>query len=287
MKNIAIVTPSYLIKKKSDHDKGIRQLEKQGYRVLNPEFVRKLPTPQAKAEQLHAAFSDPNVDIVLAQRGGYSAMKVLPHLDFELIGKHPKILAGFSDLTALLNPIYDRTGLVTLHAPMVINLHDPTEFTLKSFQNALQGFPEKNLFRGAPVKVYHHGKASGVLKGGNLTTMSALIDTDWDVNLEGAIVFLEDVDEKLYRVDRYLTQWILAGKFSGVQALILGDFGLKSRAVYHILASQMEISIPVVHCPFIGHVLNMITLPIGAGVEIDTNKKSLVITSIATPGGVG
>jgi muramoyltetrapeptide carboxypeptidase len=168
---------------------------------------------------------------------------------------------------------------------MVINLDAPTDFTLKSFQNALQGFPEKNLFRGAPVKVYHPGKASGVLKGGNLITMTALIDTDWEVNLEGAIVFLEDVDEKLHQVDRYLTQWILSGKFSGVRALVLGDFrGIKSRDVYQVLASQMEIAIPVVHCPYIGHVPNKITLPIGAAVEIDTQKKSLLITALPAPG---
>jgi muramoyltetrapeptide carboxypeptidase len=285
LKNVFIVTPSYLIKKKRDFTAGIRQLSKLGFNVMNPEFPKVLPSPREKVDQIHGAFEDPGVDIVLALRGGYSAMKSLPFLDFGLIKKHPKIFAGFSDLCALLNPIFERSGLVTLHAPMIINLDAPTAFTLKSLVNAIQGFPEKNLFKGVPVKVCNPGSAAGILKGGNLITLTALIDTDWEIDTAGSILFLEDVDEKLYEVDRYLTQWILAGKFRGVKALILGDFrGNRGRKVYDILASQMEVNFPVVHCPYIGHVENKITLPIGAEVELDTDRKRLVIRKMSFPG---
>ena len=285
MHNVSIVTPSYLIGKKRDFTAGIKQLSQLGFHVLNPEFPRALPSPREKADQIHMAYADPAVDIILAQRGGYSAMKSLPYLDFELIKKHPKILAGFSDLSALLNPIYERTGIVTLHAPMVINLDKPTAFTLDSFINAINGYPERNLFKAAPVKVYHPGTATGILKGGNLITMTALIDTDWEMPTDNAIIFLEDVDEKLHQVDRYLTQWILAGKFKGVKGLILGDFrGIKSKQVYDILASQMELDFPVVHCPCVGHVTDKITLPIGAEVELNTAKKQLVIKHMSFPG---
>jgi len=284
--NVFIVTPSYLIKKKRDFTSGIKQLKETGFHVINPEFPKKLPAPREKAEQIHAAFADPGVDMILALRGGYSAMKALPFIDFELIRKHPKIIAGFSDLSALLNPITERTGLVTLHAPMVINLVTPTAFTLKSLENAVKGYPEKNLLKGAPCKVYNPGSASGTLKGGNLITLTALIDTDWEIDTAGAILFLEDVDEKLHQVDRYLTQWILAGKFRGIKALILGDFrGLRSKQVYDILTSQMELNFPVIHCPCIGHVKNKITLPIGAQVEMDTDRKQLVIKKMSFPGG--
>lgn len=285
MNNACIVTPSYLIKKKSDFTGGVRQLAKLGFNVLNPDFPTVLPSPQQKADQLHRAFADPAVDLLLALRGGYSAMKSLPFLDFDLIRQHPKILAGFSDLSALLNPIFERSGLVTLHAPMVINLGTPTPFTLKSLLNALGGFPEKNLFKGAPVRVYHPGSAAGTLKGGNLITLTALIDTPWEIDPAGSILFLEDVDEKLHQVDRYLTQWILAGKFKGVRGLILGDFrDIASRKVYEILASQLALDFPVVHCPYIGHVANKITLPVGAEVELDTATKRLTITGMAFPG---
>lgn len=286
MNKVFIVTPSYLIKKKSDFTAGIKQLSKLGFHVMNPDFPTVLPSPREKADQLHRAFADPEIDIILALRGGYSAMKSLPYIDFELIRKHPKILAGFSDLSALLNPIWERTGLVTLHSPMVINLDTPTPFTVRSFANAVEGYPEKNLLRGAPLKVYNPGAASGILKGGNLITLTALISTDWEIDTVDSILFLEDVDEKLHEVDRYLTQWILAGKFSNVKALVLGDFrGIRSSRVYEILASQMKLNFPVVHCPYIGHVKNKITLPVGAEVELDTDRKQLVIRKMAFPGG--
>jgi muramoyltetrapeptide carboxypeptidase len=286
LKNVFIVTPSYLIEKKRDFTGGIKQLTRLGFNVINPEFPQTLPSPQEKADQLHGAFADPAVDMILALRGGYSAMKSLPYIDFDLIKKHPKIIAGFSDLSALLNPIFERTGLVTLHAPMVINLGTPTAFTLKSLLNAVAGYPEKNLLKGARGKSYNPGSASGTLKGGNLITLTALIDTDWEIDTAGSILFLEDVDEAQHEVDRFLTQWILAGKFKGVKALILGDFrGIRSQKVYDILASQMTVNFPVMHCPYIGHVANKITLPIGAEVELDTDKKQLEIKEMPFPGG--
>jgi muramoyltetrapeptide carboxypeptidase len=286
LNNLFIVTPSYLIKKKRDFTGGVKQLAKLGFNVINPEFPEVLPSPAEKANQIHGAFADPEVDIILALRGGYSAMKSLPFIDFDLIKKNPKVIAGFSDLSALLNPIFERTGLVTLHAPMLINLGTPTAFTLRSLLNAVKGFPEVNLFKGAPCKVYSPGSATGILKGGNLITLTALINTDWEIDTSNAILFLEDVDEKLHEVDRYLTQWILTGKFKGIKALILGDFrGLRSKQVYDILASQMELDFPIVHCPYIGHVANKITLPIGAEVELNTERKQLVIRKMAFPGG--
>ncbi|MCM2359609.1 MAG: LD-carboxypeptidase [Geobacteraceae bacterium] len=273
------------MKKKHPFTEGIMQLSKLGFNVINPEFPKALPSPREKADQLHRAFADPGIDIILAQRGGYSAMKSLPFIDFELIKNHPKILAGFSDLCAWLNPIHERTGLVTLHAPMVINLDAPTPFTVNSFMNAVTGYPEKDLLKDAPVTVYNSGIASGTLKGGNLITITALIHTDWDVKMDNAILFLEDVDEKPHQVDRYLTQWILSGKFRGVKAVILGDFrGIESRQVHDMLASQMELNFPVIHCPYVGHVKNKITMPVGAEVELNTDTRQLLIKQLSFPG---
>jgi muramoyltetrapeptide carboxypeptidase len=281
--NVFIIMPSYLMKKKRPFTQGIMQLSQLGFNVINPEFPEALPSPQEKADQIHSAFSDPDIDIILALRGGYSAMKSLPFIDFDLIKNHPKILAGFSDLCALLN--HERTGLVTLHAPMVINLDAPSPFTVNSFMNAVKGYPEKDLFKDVPVTVYNSGIASGILKGGNLITITALIHTDWDVDMDNSILFLEDVDEKLHQVDRYLTQWILSGKFKGVKAVILGDFrGIESRKVYDILASQMELNFPVIHCPYVGHVENKITMPVGAEVELNTDTGQLLIKRISFPG---
>jgi muramoyltetrapeptide carboxypeptidase len=278
LKVVSTILPSWLIKKRKDFVNGIKNLERLGFRVINKRFITRMPSSRKKVEQVHSAFLNPRVEMILAQRGGYSSMKILPYLDFELIKKNPKIFAGFSDLSTMLNAIYERTGLTTLHSPMVINFSEPTKFTVRSFLNAVEGFPQKNLLAGAPVTVYRPGKARGPLKGGNLVTMTALIGTEWDMDAAGSILFLEDVDEKLYEVDRNLTHWVLAGKLNRVGALILGDFrGLKNKEVYKIISTQMRIDFPVIHCPYIGHGKNKITLPVGAKVELNTSKKSLLI----------
>jgi muramoyltetrapeptide carboxypeptidase len=278
LKAIYTITPSLLIKKKRDFTAGVKNLEKLGFKVLNKSPVAKLPSTRRKAAQIHAAFLNKEADIILAHRGGHGSMKLLPHLDFNLIRRNPKILAGFSDVSALLNVIFARTGSVALHSPMILNFSPPSRFTIRSFLNAVNGFPERNLFQGAPVKIHRHGKTRGVLKGGNLITLSALIGTEWEIDTDGAILFLEDVDEKLHKVDRYLTQWIFAGKLQKVKGLILGNFrGVKDRDVYKVLSSQVKIDFPVVHCPYIGHVKNKITLPVGARAELNTKDKALTL----------
>jgi len=278
LKSVYTITPSWLVKKRKDFVDGVRNLEQLGFKMMNKRWVTKMPSTSGKVKQIHAAFLNKRVEVILAQRGGYSSLKLLPYLDFNLIRRNPKIFAGFSDLSTLLNAIYERTGLITLHSPMVINFSAPSRLTIRSFLNALHGFPHKNLFDGVPVSVYHSGMARGTLKGGNLITLTALMGTEWEINPEGSILFLEDVNEKLYEVDRNLTHWILAGKLSKVKGLILGNFkGLRSRDVYQILKDQMKIDFPLVHCPYIGHGKHKITLPVGARVELNTPKKSLTL----------
>ena len=266
------------MKKKKEFLAGVAKLDHLGFKVINPRMPTRLPSIPRKVKQIHSAFSNQRPDIILAQRGGYSSMKLLPYLDFPLIKKNPKIFAGFSDLTTLLNAIYERTGMITLHSPMVINFSNPTRFTVRSFLNAIHAFPEKNLFAGAPVQVLKPGSARGILKGGNLKTLTALIGTAWEIDTDGVVLFLEDVDEKEHEVDRSLTQWILAGKLTRIKGLILGDFqGLQNQDIYKILRDQMKIPFPVVHCPYIGHRKNKLTLPVGARVELNTFKKSLTL----------
>ena len=279
--NVASITPSWLIKKKKDFTDGVAGLEKLGFNVLNKACVTKLPSPQDKAAQIHAAFINANAKLILAQRGGYSALKILPYIDFNLIKKHPKLFAGFSDITALLNPIYERCGIITLHSPMVVNFSPRRPMVIKSFMNAVNGFPEKDLFKGTKVKIFHHGKACGILKGGNLITLTSMIKTLWETDFNGCIVFLEDVDEKLHSIDRHLTQLILLGILQKAAGIILGTFnGVNVDDVYKIISSQMKIKVPIVHCPNIGHVPNKITLPVGAKVSLDTSSKRLKILAL-------
>ncbi|MBN1824219.1 MAG: LD-carboxypeptidase [Endomicrobiales bacterium] len=277
-KRIYLITPSWLIKSKKNFFSGVRNLEKRGFAFLNKNFRTKLPGPKQKARQIRDAFLSKSADIIMAQRGGYSALKTLRYLDFNIIRKHPKVFAGFSDLSALLNPISERCKTVTLHSPMLINFSAGSSFTMNSFLNAVNGFPEKNLFKGSAVKAYRHGTATGTLRGGNLVTLTSLIGTEWETRTGGAVLFLEDVDEEPHRVDRYLTQWILKGKLAGLKGLILGDFrGVKPRQVFNIISSQMKVGFPAVYCPNIGHVKNKLTLPVGAKVTLNTHDKTLTI----------
>ena len=129
MKVVYTITPSWLIAKKKDFVDGVRHLEKLGFEVMNQRARTRKPTTRQKVEEVHRAFLNKKVELVLAQRGGYSCMKLLPHLNFKLIRRNPKIFAGFSDLSAMLNAIYERTGWITLHSPMVINFSEPSGFT--------------------------------------------------------------------------------------------------------------------------------------------------------------
>lgn len=284
IKNIYIITPAWTIKNKKDFCKGIKILENLGFKVLNKNYPTQQLTIKQKVDQIHQAFLNKNVDIVLSQRGGYGCIKLLPYLNFELIKDNPKIFAGFSDLSVLLNLIYERTKIVTLHSPMLINFSTATKFTIKSFLNAIDGFKNKELFSGVKIKILKHGKTEGVLKGGNLVTLTSTFATPWEVNVKDSILFLEEVDEPLYKVDRALTQWILSGKLRQIKGLILGNFrGLRIDDVYKILVEQQKIKIPVVYCKYIGHLKNKITLPVGAKVYLNTYNRSLKITNINLP----
>lgn len=275
---VYIITPSWLMKKKKDFMNGVKNLEKLGFEIINRKFVKKMPSIKEKVKQIHIAFLNKDVELIIAQRGGYGSMKLLPYLDFNLIKNNPKSFTGFSDTSALLNTIYERTGMVTFHSPMLINFSDASKFTINSFLNAVNNFPRRNLFAATPVNVYRAGIAKGILKGGNLITLTALIGTNWEINTDGAILFFEEVEEKLHGIDRCLTQWILKGKFKKIKGLLLGNFkGFNTKDVYKILLEQIRIDFPVVHCPYIGHLKNKITLPVGATVELNTYKKSLVL----------
>jgi muramoyltetrapeptide carboxypeptidase len=275
---IYIITPAWLIKNKKTHINGIKNLEKLGFKILNKNFPTLQLSIQQKVNQIHNAFLNKDADIILAQRGGYGCIKLLPHIDFGIIKNNTKKFCGFSDLSVLLNVIFEKTKLITYHSPMLINFADTTKFTIKSFLNAINGFPNKNLFNGAPVEILNHGRAEGILKGGNLVTLTSIIGTQWEINTKDTILFLEEVDEQLYKVDRAFTQWILTKKFDGIKALILGNFReLKINDVYKILKEQIKIKFPVVYCPYIGHLKNKITWPIGAKVRLDTYKKTLEI----------
>jgi len=176
-----------------------------------------------RAEHLHALWNDEEVRAILAIRGGFGCLRMIGQLDWELFRRQPKFLAGFSDVTVLLNNLVDRAGLVAIHGPMATTLSRSDEPSLASLFGLLTGDFEERL-QPKGMEILRGGTGRGRLVGGNLTTLVHLLATPWDSSWDGCILVLEDTNEPLYRLDRMLTQLALAGRLQRLSGLLLGDF---------------------------------------------------------------
>ncbi|MFJ3076332.1 LD-carboxypeptidase [Pseudomonas sp. NPDC087029] len=242
-------------------------------------------TDQQRLDDLHAAFADPAVDAILCMRGGYGSMRLLDKLDFELIRRHPKPLIGYSDITALHTAIYRHTGLLTFHGGM-LNADllgaklQPTESSLLA---QLTGRVEEGDEIAHPgefaLSCVVPGVASGRLLGGNLSMLGATLGTLAEIDTQGSILFIEDVNEPLYRVDRLLTQMRLAGKLEGVRGVLVGDFaGITVAAMTPLLQAVFgPLGVPVLAGWRSGHCDPNVCLPLGARVRLDSQARSLVL----------
>ncbi|MCS7185166.1 MAG: LD-carboxypeptidase [bacterium] len=271
---VYVVHPAWKISK-GFFISGIKRLEKIGFEVINKDSFY-IDDIRNKVEELHKAFLS-DADLVVSSRGGFGSIKLLPYLDFGLIKKNPKRFCGFSDISVLLNVIYEKAGLITYHSPMIINFSSIGKFSLNSFMNVINSVKYKNLFEGCKISVLKDGKASGILKGGNLTTLTALIGTKWEIDTKNSILFFEDVSEKIHSLERAFVQWYYAGKFKHINGMILGSFnGVNTFKIFEILKSMLK-DVPIVYNSKIGHVKNMITIPIGVKVELNTFNKTLEV----------
>ncbi len=216
-------------------------------------------------EEINRAFADKSVSGIFALRGGYGTPRILDRLDYEIIKKNPKILIGFSDITALLLAVTDRCSFVTFHGPMPsrLDLFDPQ--TLRSWEEAL--FEEKfePIFGEGGV-----GEAvSGTLLGGNLSLLAALCGTPYLPAFNGAILFIEEINEEPYKIDRMLNTLRLAGVFDRCRGLVFGHMPVRPDLPYlppEMLAA--EIGLPYIFGIKAGHGVPNLTLPEGAEVTI-------------------
>lgn len=239
-----------------------------------------------RASDINAAFADPEIDAVFALRGGWGASRLLPFLDFDLIAKNPKIFLGYSDITSLLNAIYAKAGVVTFHGPNVMSRWN--EFTYQGMRDVLfngksstysnpEVIDDDLVARKHRIQTINAGRATGHLIGGNLTLMSALIGTPYFPDARGAILFLEDVGEAIYRVDRMMTQLKLSGVLGQVSGIVFGHFtgvkpnpGLGNFALMDILEQHCKpLGVPCYFGAMIGHVEEQSTVPIGVAAEMD------------------
>lgn len=232
---------------------------------------------EVRLEDLHAMFEDKEIKAILCARGGYGTLRILDRIDFELIRDHPKIIVGYSDITALLLSIYRHTGLVTFHGPVVREFPKNREQNLNAILELVRGetLPRLDLTNGNALR---QGKGTGILLGGNLSLITSLIGTTFLPSLKGTIVFIEERDEPLYRIDRMLTHLRLSGVFDGIHGLVAGRFeacGDMDAINGLLLDTVANQDIPVMTGLPVGHGQESITLPLGLEVSIDTDQMAL------------
>ena len=231
-----------------------------------------------RADQVNRLFAEPTVQAIFCARGGYGSMRILSLLDFETIQTHPKIFLGFSDISALLSVLYDRCGLVTFHGPVVTTLAKASEKTIMAMKTVLTSDGSLELIP-ENGKVIKSGVCSGVLIGGNLTTLCHLVGTSFVPNFKGKILLIEDVGEMPYRIDRMLTQMKLAGCFNEIVGLILGGFkecGYLNEVVEIFSNIFEDADIPILTGFEVGHGEHNLTIPMGLGATLDTKSKKLL-----------
>jgi len=229
--------------------------------------------------ELRAALADSDVRALVAVRGGYGSTRLLPQLPVDEVARAGKLLVGFSDITAL-HALWARAGIGSLHGPMVAALGRGDDTQLERFRDAVAGRPPQTQTQ---LRTLHGGAAAGPLHGGNLAVLCALLGTPYMPPLDGAVLFLEDVGERPYRIDRMLTSLIHSGALSKVAAVALGHFtdcnasaDADHPSAEDVLRERLaELHVPVVAGLPAGHVDDNLPLPLGRIVELDADAGQL------------
>jgi len=255
-------------------------------------------TDQARADDVNAMYADPSVNAIITLRGGWGCNRILEMLDYKAMAKSPKIIMGYSDITSLLIAITAKTGMVTFHGPVGISTWNDysTDFVKRLLFNA-ETFTMEN-----PIKLGDNltqtrdrilpispGTAQGMLWGGNLSVLTAMVGSDYLPKTKGSILFLEEVGEDIYRVDRMLTQLKLAGILNDLNGFVFGkcsncDSGetYGSLTLEEVLDDHIKpLGIPAWYGSMIGHIENKFTMPLGIQAEINADKGSIALLESA------
>jgi muramoyltetrapeptide carboxypeptidase len=288
---VAIIAPAG--PPKSDRlRKGRKFLEKHGYKIrIMPQVRRKFGylagNDRMRAQAIADSFADDSIDGILAARGGYGCLRLLRHIDFDVIRRNPKALVGYSDLTALLLSIYKACGLVTFHGPMAaIEFGRPLRnYTVEHFFRAIESpAPLGAIARpiGYKLGTINRGIAEGVIIGGNLSLMARMVGTGFQPPFRDKIVFIEDTEEEPYRLDAYLAQLFLSTDIADAAGFIIGEMTRTEPRYGHLKgwsADQVikdyfgRMAQPIITGFPCGHGKEKITVPIGTRVRIDADKK--------------
>ena len=294
---IALVNPSNAVYEHQPRELAIDTLTALGFKVREGPHLRArrgqfAGTDAQRAADINSLFADPGVDGLLALTGGSGANRILPLLDYEQIRRHPKVLAGFSDTTALINAVHARTGLVTFHAP--VGVSEWNAFSVRHFMGVLseadalllRNPADKGEFpvpREDRIRTLRPGRARGRLVGGNLAVLSSLAGSGYLPSFDGAVLFLEEINEYIYRVDRMLSTLKLCGALDRLAAVVLGNFtnctpgeGFGTLTLDEVFDDYFgPLNVPVYRGAMIGHIKRKFTLPIGLMAEVDADAGSI------------
>lgn len=287
---VGICAPSSYIDDRVWFDKGIATIEGLGLKPVLPKGLFRKKRYLAgddlhRSAILNSLFGDNSIDAVFFARGGTGMSRILDLLDWKLIRSNPKVVMGYSDITALNLALWQKHHMVSFSGPMITRGWDTAGVgIMESFTEVLSGVGECVWkFKQSEFKVYSSGIAEGRLIGGNLTTLCGIIGTPYMPRLKDSILFLEDVDETPENVDRMLSQLKLAGILDSVKAVLLGDFAMRKKRVkstagnlrFALESYFKGMKIPVIgNLPF-GHLDDMIILPVGVRARLDTGKRTL------------
>ncbi len=231
-------------------------------------------TDEQRASDFNEAVRDPQVRGIFALRGGYGSMRILDRIDYRALVRDPKVILGYSDLTAALNAITRQTGLFTFHGP-VAALSQFSALETQALRAAIMRIVPLGALQAPQAQTLIPGVASGRIAGGNLSLIAALIGTPYEIDTDGALLVLEDVDESPYRIDRMLTQLRMNGALSRAAGIIAGGW-TNCGVTDELLRDRLgDLAIPILTETLIGHIDEQWTLPIGAHATLDADARTL------------
>ncbi len=289
---IGIIAPGGQLRDLPRLEQGVAILQDMGFEVRLPRQLWPgtgylADSDRNRALEFHRMWADPEISAILALRGGFGCLRLLPLLDRNELRQHKKMLIGFSDITVLHQALYQTTDMVSLHGPVLSSLSSSSRESVERLYACLTG-KWKTPVQGPKVEVLRGGNpVQGTLLGGNLSSLMSLLATPLDQDWSNSILFLEDVAEPLYRLDRMLTQLAHCGKLSQPKGIILGDFSLTReqerleslRFHEQIWTRVLELTeatgIPVWGDFPVGHGADNLALPHGAEAVMDSRQATL------------
>lgn len=292
---IGLITPAAGVTKEQ-LDSTIKKLEKLGYKTYHTkrifaEYGYFAGSDKERAKDVMHMFTNNNVDAILSVRGGYGTSRIVDLLDFDKIQKNPKLFMGYSDITLLHIAIYQKTGLITYHSPLGVSTFN--EFSIKSLMNVIANplsqyefkyMREPNTEDNPEFDLYtiNRGQAEGILIGGNLSLLVSMIGTEHEPDFSNKIVFIEEIEEKTYKIDKMLVQLINGSNFKDAAGIVMGvfsDCNINDKPTLTlkeaITGLIKPLKIPASYGLSFGHISTKITIPVGINAEFNATKNTL------------